>query len=317
MVEAEDSAVVKASGTEHVDVPASGQITVFNNYSAASVKFVKNTRFETPSGFIFRVQDAISIPGKTTAGPGKLVVTVFADKAGEAYNVGPIAHFAVPGLKGGAEYDKVYASSVASTTGGFSGLRPAVAPADMQAAESTLRGRLESAVREKAKALMSDSAFVLPDLAHVTYSTLPTTQEDKASVRIHEKAAAAVPVFPAAAFAAGIARIMLSDVDGAPVTLAPSTNFAAQTTATDVARTWGTDPLDFTLSGTAQIVWAVDSSALAQALAGRDKATFQTIVKNFSSIEKATTRVMPFWRGAFPANASDIHINVVAPAKDS
>ena len=51
----EDSAVVVTQGTERVEERAHGRITVVNNYSATPVKLIKNTRFETPDGLIFRI----------------------------------------------------------------------------------------------------------------------------------------------------------------------------------------------------------------------------------------------------------------------
>ena len=114
----EDSEVIQSTGTQHVETKASGSITVVNNYSNAAVKLVKNTRFSTASGLIFRVPADISIPGKSGSTSGKVTVTVAADQVGAQYNVGPQSRFTVPGLKpNAAEYANVYAYSTASTTG--------------------------------------------------------------------------------------------------------------------------------------------------------------------------------------------------------
>ena len=65
----EDSAVVQSKGKEHVEERASGTVEVFNEYSPTSVRLIKNTRFATPNGLVFRVPASVVIPGKT--GPKK------------------------------------------------------------------------------------------------------------------------------------------------------------------------------------------------------------------------------------------------------
>ena len=71
-----------------IKTEASGKIVVYNNYSTAGQKLIKDTRFETPNGLIFRIKDAVTVPGKKTVGgetvPGSLEVTVYADKEGDS-----------------------------------------------------------------------------------------------------------------------------------------------------------------------------------------------------------------------------------------
>ena len=90
---------------------ASGSITVYNNYSTASVKLIKNTRFQTPAGLIFRVPADVVIPGKQGSTPGQVTVTVFADQVGQQYNIGPTPRLTVPGLQSNAAmYAQIYAN---------------------------------------------------------------------------------------------------------------------------------------------------------------------------------------------------------------
>src|SRR3989338_5954295 len=95
----EDSAVVPTSGSARVEDRASGTVIVVNEYSAQSVKLIKNTQFATTEGLIFRVPAEVIVPGKKGAVAGEISVTVIADKAGEAYNVGPQTRLTIPGLR--------------------------------------------------------------------------------------------------------------------------------------------------------------------------------------------------------------------------
>ena len=62
---------------------ASGQLTVFNDYSDAQPLIAK-TRFESPNGLIFRLPAGVTVPAKST-----LEITVIAEEEGEAYEVEP------------------------------------------------------------------------------------------------------------------------------------------------------------------------------------------------------------------------------------
>ena len=99
---------VPATGEKTVTTKASGKIVVYNEQTVAQ-RLIKNTRFESPTGKIYRINDSITVPkasisgGKTT--PGSLEVTVYADEAGPEYNIAP-TDFTLPGLKSSPTFKK-------------------------------------------------------------------------------------------------------------------------------------------------------------------------------------------------------------------
>lgn len=306
-ITAEEGAPVASSGTEHVEEKASGRITVFNTYSTSPMKLIKNTRFESPQGLIFRVPADVVVPGKTSRGPGSVTVSVIADKTGDAYNIGATTKFTVPGLKGTKEYDGVYASSDAPMTGGFSGERASVAPADMQATQSELRARLQKTIQEDVAKLSTDSVFVVADTARITYTQGTQTPGEKGTVTIREQASLDVALFPAHAFASAAARSAGIDVGDSPTLFASNSDFSALQSG---SATTTNGMLTLSIAGSGTITWVVDGDALAAALAGKNKDAFQTIIKNFLGIEKATANVMPPWASTFPADASNITVRI-------
>lgn len=309
-VELEDSEVVPTEGTEHAEEKASGTITVFNNYSTDSVKLIKNTRFETPNGLIFRTPAEVVVPGKKGSTPGQISVMVIADKAGDAYNVAPVAKLIVPGLKSTpAMYTGVYASSAAAMTGGFSGDRPAAAPGAFQNAQSSVRSRLETKARESVSARTNDADIVLTDLVTITYSSLPQTTEAGGGVRIHEKATVSIPVFSNGALAREVARFVSAEAESSATTLVPKDGFGAESKTTPAAG----KPIELGLKGIGTLVWVVDPKALQEALAGKDEAAFETIVAGFAGVQEARARVEPFWKNSFPSDPLDIVVTVEAP----
>lgn len=307
----EESETVAASGTMRVEDKASGQITVYNNYSVDPVKLVKNTRFSSPDGKIFRAPSDIMVPGKIGTSPGRITVTVIADKAGQEYNGGPYSRMTLPGLQSTADmYANVYAQSSAAFSGGFVGEKPGVSVADTERAVAAMRSRLEAQARSSVEALETDGDVVFPDLSRLTYTSEPATIESGGMVRMHEKASVSVPVFPAAAFAQAVALSVSVDAATASIEVVPGDGYGAQLISAATS-TLGVNPIQFGLIGKATLLWAIDAPGLASALAGRDQGAFQTIVSTFPAIEEARARIQPFWSSSFPADPSKIDIVVV------
>src|SRR3989344_2305213 len=310
----EDSAVVPSNGTEYVETKASGAIIVANNYSSEPVRLIPNTRFETPAGLIFRTSAEVSIPGKKDGKPGEVQIEVVADKAGEAYNIGPVSRFTLPGLATTpAMYADVYARSIGSMTGGALGDRPAVTPGTLESARAEIRARLETQARAAADLRTNEETIVLADLMRITYTTQPNTEEAGGNVRIREIARVEIPVLPASVFAHTVSRSVSADAEDGSVMLKGAGALAARFVATDTELVLGAGPFEFTLSGMSQLVWKVDSEALISALSGRNESAFQTIVATFPGIEEARARIQPFWKQVFPVDPKKIRIRIEEP----
>jgi hypothetical protein len=310
-----DSETVQGSGTTATQMKASGSITVYNAYSASSIKLIADTRFQTPTGLIFRVPAAIVIPGKVGTTAGHVTVTVVADQAGPQYNIGPTSRFTVPGLQSiPSEYAGVYGQSSGSMTGGFSGNQEGVADSVRQGAVADIRARLSKDVAQYVQSQNSATMTALVGLAQITYTDLP--DKDSASstqVQIGESAQVTVPVFPASDFASTVAQTVAITTDNASVTLQGGNGYGAQSTNA-TPPSLGTDPIDFSLVGSATFIWSIDTGALTQALAGRDQSVFQTIIGGFPGIEAAKARIEPFWKSSFPTDPSKIKVIVQSPA---
>jgi hypothetical protein len=310
----DDSQPVASQGTTHADLKASGSVTVVNSYSSASVHLVKTTRFETPDGLIFRAPADITVPGMKGGAPGTVQVTLVADQSGDKYNIGPTPHLAVPGLQGGPMYDKVYAQSSAAFSGGFSGDQPTVAADTRSAAVAEMQGRLKDKVMQQIGSLVPNGGTIFPSFAYVTFQDMPSTPVSGAAgqVNLNERAHVQIPVLPTQDFNRLVAATVSADTENATLTLTPKEGFGANLLSA-TSSVLGADPITFTLTGSAQLVWGVDSGALAQALAGKDQSAFQTIVNGFPGVQEARARIEPFWSHSFPPVPKDITIVIAAP----
>lgn len=146
-----------ASGREQVQQKAKGTITVYNEYSSEVQTFVQNTRFVAPDGKIFKTEKMLTVPGAKIVN-GKISassidVSVIAEKAGEAYNIGPVTKFRIPGLQGSPKYNAFYGSSKASMERGFVGEQKTPTENDITKAKEDMRNVLQGAL--KAQILIS------------------------------------------------------------------------------------------------------------------------------------------------------------------
>lgn len=311
----EDSAVVAAGGVEHVEEKATGTVTVYNEYSDKPVRLIKNTRFQSSSGLVYRIPASVDVPGKKGTTPGSISVTVFADQTGESYNLPPQDKFTLPGLKSTAEmYAGVYAKSTTAFAGGFSGDRPAVAQATLDAARSEVRGRLTEKAHQLAETA-PEGSYAFAGLTNIVFETLPPTTEPGGGVRIHERATVVLPVFPGDSFAQALAQAVSASAEGQSITIRFADSVSATASSTLAQGELGQKPLTFGLSGSGQLVWNVDTDALATALAGKEESAFQAIIQGFPSVEEARARITPFWQDSFPEDSAKIQITVEEPVQ--
>lgn len=130
-------------------------------------------------------------------------------------------------------------------------------------------------------------------------------------MQVTETAHVVIPVLSSEALATAIAQTVTANAATISYSFIPGPDFAA--TPVDPSSQAGTDPITFSMGGTATLVANVDKGALARALAGKDSAAFQTIVANFPGVDSAHARIEPFWENTFPNNPDDIRIDLQLP----
>jgi hypothetical protein len=145
---------------------ASGMVLVYNNYSSEPQVLVKNTRFQTPKGLIFRATNRVVVPGKKGDKPGSVEVEITADEPGEKYNVGR-SDFKIPGFSGTPKYDKFYARSRDDASGdikgGAAGQGKVVGKAEAEALIKTLEEKIKANLAIKLASEIKDPYVIFPD----------------------------------------------------------------------------------------------------------------------------------------------------------
>ena len=307
----DQSQVVPAEGEAQVERKASGTIVVYNNVSSAPQRLIANTRFEAVNGKIYRIKDAISIPGKKTVSgvsqPGSLEVVVYADEAGESFNQ-DLTDFTVPGLKGDARYKTIYARSKTPMTGGFIGMAKVIGDENLALAKTSLETVLKDGLLEEAKVQVPEDFVLIPSLSIVTYEDMPQTEAEDGSATINLRGNLNAIMFKKSDLSKHLAS--------KKITLSPDEVVGIESFDPLTFTFFGTPPVDllassqitFEVVGEVDLLWRTDESALRADLLGKKKSDVTTILGNYPSIAKADTTIRPFWKRSFPDEITDITI---------
>ncbi len=142
----------KSTESQKFSQRAKGTIVVFNNFNAEQQVLVERTRFQAPSGLIFRSIARVTVPGKSGDKPGSAEVDVLADAPGDKYNVG-LSDFTIPGFAGTPKFTKFFARSKTEIKGGAAGEGKVVGSKEagelLAKLEEEVRHELSGGVRDK------------------------------------------------------------------------------------------------------------------------------------------------------------------------
>ena len=301
---------VKSSGTKEVNSSASGTITIYNTQSKAQ-RLITNTRFATTAGLIFRIHAAVTIPAGSAAKPGTATAKVYADKTGDAYNVAPTS-FTIPGFAGTPQANEVYARSTGAMTGGASGMAPIIDTALETQTTSALTAALAPQLAASLQGLVPTGYVLLPGAATTTLDELaPVMSSTTGMVEVREQGTITAVVFPNTALAKAIATSVAGlGYQGEPLTLAPTSNLTLSTVSLPDANA---SSFTFTLAGTASLIYTVDPTRIAAAVAGKTRSAAEVALTNYPEVKRAVIILRPFWRQSFPEDPASISVTTVAP----
>lgn len=303
---------VSASEEEEVRRKASGVIIVYNNASTEAQRLIENTRFETPSGLVYRISDAIVIPGRKTVGgktqPGALEVTVYADEVGEKYNIG-LTDFTVPGLAGTARFSTIYARSKTEMTGGFVGREKVVNSQDRARVKAELETTLRNELLSEIKARVPEDFILFPSLSFITFEDLPQTDSlSKGKVTVNVRGRLDGVMFKKSDLSTRLAlnKITLAPGEAIDTSTFDSLNFSFISISREDL--FSSDKISFSVTGQTTAIWRTDEVALRTDLIGKHKRDLPSILNNYPTIISATATIRPFWKNSFSDNSARISI---------
>lgn len=305
-VERSATTSVPATGTKTVSRQASGVASISNSYSSASQRLIANTRFEAPDGKIYRIRESVVVPGMSGGKAGTVGATIYADSPGPAYNRSAATAFTIPGFKGDPRYGKFSARSEGPIEGGFVGEEPAIAPADLAKARAALEQQLVEEARAAAAASTPEGYLSVQNALQLAYSDISQSKGDSNTVNLSQTVTGKGVMLRGADLATIIARQKVEEYGGEAVRFEDVSQFSISLASTSKL---SDEKLTLLLTGSPTLVWQFDQNAVEQALLGKPKIEFQSVIESFApAIRKADASIRPFWRSAFPSDPNDIKI---------
>ncbi|GEM_PF-748440 len=310
-----DTREVPATGEKTTTAKASGKILVYNEQTVIQ-KLIKNTRFQSSAGKIYRINESITVPKQVTAGgkttPGSIEVTIYADEAGPDYNT-EAGDFTIPGLKSTPQFTKVYGRSKGAISGGASGTTKSVSDQDLKQAGEDLRVGLETKLRTKARADLAPSQITY-DGAMVIEMGDPTLTTDAASAdkaMVTESGTLYLITFDRTELARAIATALIPTYAGEDIEMKNLDTLAFTLPTIKGDALWSADKITFNLKGDANLSWVVNQDKIKKDILGTPKTSFNTLMTQYPTVEKAKATLRPIWGQVFPNDVNKIKVEIV------
>ncbi len=289
------SITVPATSEQQVEQQAMGRIKIINTHAQEPQELVKNTRFQTSQGLIYRIKESVSIPGYTASGPGTLEVDVYADSAGEEYNIGKTT-FTIPGFSGMDQFTKITAESVTEMTGGYIGIKKVVSEEAQEEAQETLEAQLSAKFTDAPQ--INESQIIIADIQNITFGELMDVVSGD-FITLTLTATAPAYAFEKQAFMDYIGQNTIVGVTASnSFTLKPE------------ALTYTLAEDEISIAGSTHITWTTDVEAFKKAIAGKKKSEVVDIINSYDSIQKTDIILKPFWKTRFPSDVTKINVEV-------
>jgi hypothetical protein len=299
-----------ATGTSTgADAKARGTVTLSNDYSEEPQTLVATTRLEAPDGQIFRLTEAVTIPGKSGSTPGTTTANVIADKTGESGNIGPTT-FTIPGFKGTPEKYKAFsaASSEPMQGGGNADSDiPTVSKDDLASAEQAADKQAEKVFLDQVRAALGDGERVIEGTVKVTPAEERGSAPDVGTPTEH--------FTYKRQYQGEVAIIRQEALDkaakGAAQTDQGGVRFEPEKVTTDFGEVSSNDDgtLSVRLHAELFLAGTVDEQALKEALLGKKADEIEGVLGDFPAVKKIQLVFRPSFLGSgIPASESRVDV---------
>ena len=300
---AEESGLVTATGISSGGQYASGKIIVYNNYGSAPQRLIANTRFQTSDGKVYRIKGAISVPGM-----GMTEATVYADQAGEEYNIKP-TDFTLPGLKGGPRFEKVFAKSKSAMSGGSSVNARVVKKEDIDSVRTAVNEKLKNRLTETLSKQKPEGYVLFAGAVKIEYMENPDNPKvgdsSSRSMAFKTNGSATGYLFKKDALSKA-----LGDLKKAPKNEPVAVDNVESLDFSLISADAKNKEITVRLKGNADFVWVVDTAKLLEEIVNYKGKGYTSVFQNYPAIEKAAIVKSPKWWPRFPKDKSKIKINI-------
>lgn len=293
------------SETKKVESKATGTIIVYNNFDSNPQKLIKNTRFESSGGKIYRINQSISVPGKKGMTPGSVEVTVYADSYGAEYNIAP-SDFTIPGFKGSPRYTGFYGRSVGAMKGGAGGNMSLVSQSDLNSAKDELAIEMTQTLKDQLSKVTKDGTVPLYNAITVSFSDNEDKVMTGTTATYEVTAVGYLMLAKESELANMIATETMRDYNSQPVKL----NYTNELTFTlkKDALPYSDNSLDVLVDGKPRVVLVTDTEALKSNFLGKNRSDAPKIIESLPSVSQIEMSFFPLWLSNIPTNKDRVSI---------
>ncbi len=295
-------------GSELVDIKgkAKGEVVFLNEYSKTSVTLKSGTKIIGSNGKTYLTQETANIPGytvdsksKKTAGASN-TVSIIASETGPSSNSTGIS-FSISGYTG-AKKTQLYARSIGSISGGESGMMHTVSDAERPALIESLKTQLSERLKRETRAQIPNNLITYPDLQFISIDSNSLKLEGE-GVKFTAKIKGTMISYliPKSLFESAIAKEVLSDKSYTNISIPNLTSLSVVPESAIPANSQ-TPPgsISLKISGQGFVIPKASPERIKQSLMGLNRKSFDSVISNFSEIETAKFKMLPFWAPFFP-----------------
>lgn len=286
---------------------ARGTITIKNDNSEAQV-LVANTRFESPSGKIYRIEKQVVVPKL-----GYLDAEIMADKTGPEYNEESLVDFTLPGLKeqNSPKFKTIYGKSKTKITGGFSGTSFVVGENDVKDARSKVLNTASLETKEDLVRKLPSESFLLAQSIRYLVS------EENIKPNIGSPSENFSLEISGAATGAIVNRRLLEEYLSRKSSLYDKSHHLVIKNLEEISFEIldfkaGIDKFKVRVKGMAQLEMETDKELIFEEIFKNKMSKSSQILMAFPFIDSVKVSFRPFWFRSFPKNQDGIDIKITS-----
>lgn len=303
-----------ATGKTEKSLKSRGRARIYNNFSASDQRIVATTRFLTPSGALFRLVEAVIIPGAKMEN-GKLVpqfieVELVADKPGTEYNMTGEIMLKIPGFQGTPKYEGFYAKAMNGFSGGVSGPSPVASADDIRKAQEKATKRVFDELKEDITKKIPPHLTVAEGLREIQIVRIDAPRENEAGERftIRAHARARVAVFREEDMRVFLEAILFSN-DTSHAFIPKSGDLRYRLVTLDPAA----KRAEAFISGSIRAKRVFSESDVKQAIQGQKEKELPVLLQSRNEFDSFKVEFFPPWLFRVPHNPHKITVITVEP----
>lgn len=306
----EESISIIASDERAIEKKASGEITIFNDFSTQPQRLLPETRFETAGGEIFKLGNKeVIIPGKTGSTSGKITAVVFADKPGEKQNI-DVTDFTIPGYKEAGldeKYNGIYAVSNQKFKGGFVGVEAYISDVQKEIAEKNLKEKLEKRLLLKLEKEKTDQVVIIDGTKSIEYKDSESIFDNNNETGVMSQRGMIFALLISQKDINQYINNNFTDIPEGEVAVVKNiNNLLLSKEGEGVIDYEAQKSLTINASGSSLLEWQVDNALLVDDIGGLDEESLVNYFQGNNTIDTAHIDLRPFWKKSVPKNIDAI-----------